>query len=93
MSIALVDPNTYVSCVSGWQNNKPVFTSIPNSARVCQVVADGAEFPVAPPLAWITCGADVVADQWYFDNSVQQFFAVPPPAPKPTTTVEGVQQL
>lgn len=82
--LALIDPNTSVSYISGWtQDKKPIFTVITNSARVCEVVADGAEFPVAPPLAWIACGADVVADQWYFDTSTQQFIVIPSPPPRP----------
>ena len=82
--LALIDPDTSVSYISGWtQDKKPIFTVIPNSARVCEVVADGAGFPVAPPLAWIACGADVVADQWYFDTSTQQFIVIPSPPPRP----------
>jgi len=31
-------------------------------------VAD-AEFPVAPPLFWVECNDDVVADHWYWDGT------------------------
>ena len=83
--LALIDPNASVSYVSGWtQDKKPIFTVIPNSARVCEVVADGAEFPIAPPLTWIPCGSDVVSDQWYFDTFTQQFNIIPQPAPIPS---------
>jgi hypothetical protein len=38
--------------------------------RVAEVSA--AEFPVAPPLFWMPCANDVVADQYYYDPNDQQ---------------------
>ena len=35
--------------------------------RVAEVSA--ADFPVAPPLFWVDCSDQVVADQWYYDPS------------------------
>lgn len=49
--------------------NEPVY--LPDGTtgqRVAQVVADDG-FPVADPLFWLDCAADVVADQFYFDGS------------------------
>lgn len=77
---ALIDPNTSVSYISGWNNDKPIFTVIQNSARVCEVSA--TEFPIAPPLAWVPCADNVVADQFYYDTSTQQINPVPEPTPR-----------
>jgi hypothetical protein len=90
MNLALIDPNASVSYVSGWSKNKPIFTTLPDSARVCQVVGEGEEFPIAPPLNWVPCDDNVVADQWYFNASSRQFAEVPPPAPP---VVDGIEQL
>ena len=99
MKDALIDPTTVVQVVTGWEINPdpnakqkylPVFTPIPDSARVCEVVAQGAEFPVAPPLFWAACADDVVADQWYYNTVTAEFIVVPPPAPRGT---EGVQAV
>lgn len=100
MKNALIDPTTYVSYVSSWAAPvppspypAPIFTEIPNSARVAQV-AD-ATFDVAPPLFWTDCEDNVVADQWYYDTDTQQIIPVPAPAPYPGTegTTSGVQSV
>jgi len=45
--------------------------------RVAQVEPDHAAFEVAPPLTWVDCADDVVADQWYFDPNDNQIKAKP----------------
>jgi hypothetical protein len=93
MKDALIDPTTGVQVITGWAPNPnptspskylPVYTPIANAARVCEVVAQGAEFPIAAPLFWTPCADNVVADQWYYDTQTTQIVAVPAPAPYPT---------
>lgn len=51
----------------------------PRYNRVCQVVENGKEFPVAPPLFWEDCPDDVVADKFEYDekgkNKAEKFKA------------------
>jgi len=37
--------------------------------RVAQVEPDNSTFPVTDPMYWLSCDANVVADQYYFDTS------------------------
>jgi hypothetical protein len=88
MKKALIDPNAVVFALTSWvydqttQKYTPVFTEIPNSDRVAEV--QETDFPVSPPLFWVDCEDDVVADKWYYDNATQQILVVPAPAPRPT---------
>jgi hypothetical protein len=53
--------------------------------RVAEV-AD-TTFEVAPPLFWVECADDVIADQFYYDTETQTIIAVPPkPIPPPDVT-------
>jgi hypothetical protein len=55
-------------------------------------VADTSQTPfeVAPPLFWVSCADDVVADQFYYDPNTQQINSIPqPPTPQPKTTTTG----
>lgn len=65
---ALIDPRASVSYVSSWAGNplKPVFSTYPNSARVCEV--SNTDFPVAEPLFWVDCDDTVIADQFWYDT-------------------------
>ena len=46
--------------------------------RVAEVTTN--PFEVAPPLFWVACPDDCVADQWYYDgSSCQQIPAKPTP--------------
>lgn len=89
MKKALIDPNAKVMHITEWVLNPatgkydPVITEIPNSDRVAEV-AD-VDFPVAPPLFWMDCADDVVADVWYYDTAAEEILLVPPPPPRPTT--------
>jgi hypothetical protein len=62
--------------------NEPVLTGY----RVAEVRDD--TFEVAPPLFWVECSDDVVADQFYYDTATQTIIAKPTP-PKPQPIVEG----
>lgn len=89
MKKAIIDPRETIFYVSGYDaKGKPIYTLIPNSARVAEI-AD-AEFPVAEPLFWVDCADDVVADQWYYDVIQAACFPVPT-APQPEVT--GAQVL
>jgi hypothetical protein len=89
MKNALIDPTVQVVYIGGWTDtNKPIFETLPNSARVAEV--SDSPFPVAPPLFWVECADDVVADQWYYDTSTQQILVVPN-VPKPGT--QGVASV
>jgi hypothetical protein len=87
MKKALIDPNAPVNHVTEWVLNpttgkySPVFAELPNSDRVAEVV--DADFPVAPPLFWVSCADDVVADVWYYNNATNEILLVPPPPPRP----------
>lgn len=66
---SLIDPNTSVQHIVSWTDTKPykpVYETYLNSARVCEV--EEVEFDVAPPLFWVDCADDVVADQFYYDT-------------------------
>jgi hypothetical protein len=49
--------------------------------RVAQVVSDSAEFGVAEPLFWVSCGNEIVADQYWYDPSDQTIKPIPQPEP------------
>jgi hypothetical protein len=92
MKQGLIDPNTQVFYISAWQNPAkegepytPVYTEVSNSDRLAEV-AD-APFEVAPPLFWVECPDDAVADQWYYNNVQQQVLLKPADAPYPVGAV------
>lgn len=94
MKKALISPNETVSYLSGWTSNKPyqpIYSVIADAARVAEIC--DVDFPIAPPLFWIDCADNVVADEWYYNKITQQLIPVPPPAPRPDATVEGAQNL
>lgn len=51
--------------------------------RVAQV--ENAEFPVAPPLFWVDCQDDILADEFYWNEGL--FYPVPEPPPPPLSDV------
>ena len=97
MKKALIDPNAVVFALTSWEYDQttqkymPVFTEISNSDRVAEVT--DFDFPVAPPLFWVDCEDDVVADEWYYDAAIGQILIVPPPAPHPSPDVNGAETL
>ena len=52
-----------------------------NGYRVAEVVDQA--FEVAPPLFWVECADDVVADVYYYDPATQQIVLIPVPEPEP----------
>ena len=44
--------------------------------RVAEVTSN--PFQVAPPLFWMACADDVIADQWYYSESGYQILQIPP---------------
>lgn len=77
MKQALIDPTASVQHIVSWTPPtqttpaEPVYETYPNSARVAEVAV--ASFEVAPPLFWVECADDVVADQWYYDTANGNF--------------------
>lgn len=99
MKKALISPNQTVSYVSDWANSAgntymPVYTVIVGAERVAEVM--DSPFEVAPPLFWVDCADNVVADQFYYESQTQQILPKPQDAPYPEPvqpTVEGAQTL
>lgn len=72
MKNALISPNEQVYKYDG--------TLL--GVRVAEV--SDTPFEVAPPLFWVECADDVVADQFYYDEATQTIIAIPvKPAPTP----------
>jgi hypothetical protein len=67
--------------VSGWDNDKPVYSEILDCQRVAEVVPDEKTFDVYETLIWVDCPDDCVADQWYYKDG--QCYIKPTDAPKP----------
>lgn len=84
MKAALISPNEQVQTYDWVINNKGVWIPnwyvIPDAERVAEVTAQ--PFEIAPPLFWVSCADDVVADQWYYDKNSQQCVQIVYP-PKP----------
>lgn len=59
-------------------------------AEVCE-----QSFDVAPPLFWVDCADDVVADQFWYDPSDQTIKTLPLSTPEPAEQPisEGAQTL
>ena len=70
--------------------NEPVFNYDEPPVQIGERIAETAieAFPVAPPLFWVECEDDVVADQFYWDGTA----CVPvPPRPAPVSNVTETQ--
>lgn len=74
---ALIDPSNLVNHIVAWELNPnptpfkpqkyfPIYETYSNSARVAEVCS--TQFEVAPPLFWVDCTDDIVADQFYYDT-------------------------
>jgi hypothetical protein len=93
---ALISPNEMSPHVVSWTYNiktkiwEPVFEDVPDSWRVAQVQEDS--FEVAPPLFWTDCANDVVADEWYYQESTGAILPIPAPAPIPDTMPAAADQ-
>jgi hypothetical protein len=53
--------------------------------RIAEVSA--TPFEIAPPLFWVVCADDVVADQWYWSGDACVVIPSPPPPPPPPAQV------
>jgi len=62
---------------------------VQSGQRVAEVTQQ--PFEVAPPMFWMECADDVVADQFYYDPTDQSIKPVPPEPEPPMTT--GTQEL
>lgn len=94
MKKALISPNEEVSYISSWTDKvpfKPIYTTIPNAERVAEVL--DTTFEVAPPLFWVNCADNIVADRWYYDSVSELIVVVPDDAPEPQPVTEGAQTL
>jgi hypothetical protein len=78
MKQALISPNEKVYS----------YTSALLGDRVAEVTMQ--PFEIAPPLFWVACSDDCVADQWYYDvdTSLCQSIPVEPAPAEPITNVE-----
>lgn len=74
MKNALISPNEKV-----YSYDKTLL-----GVRVAEV-SDNS-FEVAPPLFWVACADNVLADQFYYDLDTQTIIAIPVP-PKPPVDV------
>jgi hypothetical protein len=67
MKAALISPNEIVQNYNWVSDGKGGYVrewyDIPNSERVAEVTTQ--PFDVAPPLFWVSCDDNIVADQWY----------------------------
>jgi hypothetical protein len=64
------------------------YDGTPLGQRVAEVL--DASFEVAPPLFWVECADDVVADHFYYTGG--EILPVPvPPVPEPQTPTEVIQ--
>lgn len=92
MKKALISPNdSPVQYISGWANTNikhPIYSNYPNSCRVAEV--SDSEFEVAPPLFWVDCADDVIADQFYYDTVAQ---TIKPIVNEPQPLTTGLQQV
>lgn len=66
---ALISPNEKpIQYISSWTNDippQPIYSDIPNSCRVAEVMNES--FEVAPPLFWTPCEDNVNATDYYYD--------------------------
>jgi hypothetical protein len=76
MKKALISLNeSPIQYISSWAGkNQPVYSDYPNSCRVAEIC--DTEFEIAPPLFWVDCADDVVADEWYYDTATNEILPI-----------------
>lgn len=67
---ALISPDEIqtITYISAWVDDEPQYTDIEDCQRVAEVEPEA--FEIAPPLHWIDCPDDCVADQWYYKDGL-----------------------
>ena len=91
---ALISPNeSSIQYISSWQDVPPynaIYSNYPNSCRVAEVT--DTDFEIAPPLFWVDCADDVVADQFYFNTATNEILPiVNEPQPILAQPITGLQ--
>ena len=76
--------------------NEPVSYNYVNPVQTGWRVAEVADqsFEIAPPMFWIECVDNVIADEYYYDNIngvINPIPSIPPAQDQPVTT--GTQTL
>jgi len=56
-------------------------STIVDTMRIAEVVADDATFEVNPLLVWVDCSDDCIADRWYYKDGA--VYIKPKGTPKP----------
>lgn len=75
MKKALISPSEGpIKHIVSWDKVTPIYAYYPNSCRVAEVC--GEEFEVSPPLFWVDCADDVVADEFYYDTSDEAIYPI-----------------
>jgi hypothetical protein len=75
MKKALISPNeSPIQYIESWYNNSPVYATYPNSCRVAEICE--TEFEIAPPLFWVDCSDDIIADQFYYDTATNEIYPI-----------------
>lgn len=59
--------------------------------RVAEVAQ--SDFPIAPPLFWVDCADDVIADLFYYNPTNGEILPTPQPPETSQPVVEGAQSL
>lgn len=100
MKKALISPNeSPIQHIVSWELNPnpapikpqkyiPVYEAYPNSCRVAEI--SDSEFEVAPPLFWVDCADDIVAQDVYFDTET---LTINPIVNAPFPVVQGLQTV
>jgi hypothetical protein len=82
MKNALISPNEKVYNVN---------THVEIGERVAEVAE--TSFEIAPPLFWLECADDVVADAYYYDPASGAILLTPEPIPPVQPISVGAQTL
>ena len=81
---ALISPNEIreIQWIESWKKVddiwQPQYETIEDCQRVAEVEPEA--FEVAPPLHWVDCPDDCVADLWYYKDGLHK---TPEDAPQP----------
>jgi hypothetical protein len=82
---ALISPNEFfdIRWVSSWEASEegwvPVYSTLVNCWRVAEISEQ--IFEVAPPLFWLDCPENCVANDWYYKDGY--VYQKPTDAPQP----------